>query len=206
MTELVIANGTNPPIKYVTEHAGPVNPFTSWADRLGEAIEAYGQAPWRIGDLLNEGYERFGEKYTQGVPDNVLKYNPDSLRNFMWVCSRIAPAVRRITELSFGHHQVVAAMEPELQNRWLALSVERDWRIRDLKAAIKSLSPSQDAQNPPESPNDSSEGDNIETASEAILSASEAVLSYCRSKEGSRWTDLDTKVVFLALGGATTEG
>jgi len=199
MTELVIANGTNPPIKYVTEHAGPVNPFTSWADRLGEAIDDYGQAPWRIGDLLNEGHDRFGEKYTQGVPDNVLKYNPDSLRNFMWVCSRIAPAVRRITELSFGHHQVVAAMEPELQNRWLALSVERDWRIRDLKAAIKSLeSPevhSGASVEPLESSNDSSEGDNIETPSEAVREAKEGVLSYCRSKEGRTWVPSDSSII-----------
>ena len=181
---------------------GDVHSFESWEQRLEEAIDDYASAPWKVGDLLNEGYERFGEKYTQAIPDNVLKYNPDSLRNFMWVCSRIAPAVRRITELSFGHHQVVASMEPELQNRWLALSIEHDWRIRDLKAAIKSLSvevdgldTSHDPQNPPESSNGSSEGDNIETAPEAITGAKEAVLDYCRSKEGRTWVPSDSSII-----------
>jgi hypothetical protein len=166
-----------------------VDPYEDWQSRLEVALYAHSQGPWQIGDLLLEGEERFS-RFSQALPESI-KYSPESLRQYMWCCQKIVPALRR-PELSFSHHVLVASMEPELINRWLALSVENNWRIADLKASINAL---KSPVVPPEPTSAADEGIVLGTAPQALRDAQGAVVDYCRSKEGSRWVESDTEAI-----------
>jgi hypothetical protein len=52
-----------------------------------------------------------------------------------YVCLRI-PKSRRRAELTFEHHEEVARLTPEDQDKWLQAAVENEWAVADLRAAI----------------------------------------------------------------------
>lgn len=86
---------------------------------------------WWIGDWLARGTELYGEEFSQlleatpeerySLLDQVTGHDPDTLKRWARVCDRIAPARRRLA-LSFSHHEAVSALEPDDQERWLALA------------------------------------------------------------------------------------
>lgn len=76
-----------------------------------------------IGDLIRYGDGAFGEKASQEYDDN-------SIRNFAWVAEKI-PSVRRLTNLSFSHHQAVASLDPIEQTRWLKKAVDEDLSVAE---------------------------------------------------------------------------
>lgn len=84
-----------------------------------------------VGDWLNYGSHRYGEKYTQAIEETP--FSEGTLRNICWVAGRVPTEVRR-PELSFRHHQVVAPLEPEQQKRLLALAVEHKLSTRELES------------------------------------------------------------------------
>jgi hypothetical protein len=87
---------------------------------------------WILGDGFVYGEGRFGEMFSQAIED----YSQESARNAMWVASRIEP-VRRLTALSWSHHQQVASLEPREQDRLLALAAERKLSVTELRAAVR---------------------------------------------------------------------
>lgn len=74
--------------------------------------------PWWIGDFMLHGEEAFGQMISQ-VEDLFGKYQYNTVANYKSVCQRVAPE-RRVAELSFSHHQVVAKCNPTDQSMWLA--------------------------------------------------------------------------------------
>jgi len=108
--------------------------YDKWS-RIVLKLEEVGKAHmWWIGDALNYGERCFGEIWAQVVDDTG--YSVNTVKAAMYVSSRVSPERRR-EELSFGHHQVVASLDPDAQTRWLTLAVNRGWSIADLRAAMR---------------------------------------------------------------------
>src|SRR6059058_5382190 len=81
--------------------------------RLGVIGRAAG---WWIGDWLNYGNARFGERYVRAA--RITGYDVQTLMNMVYVASRFEPSRRR-DNLSWSHHAELAALEPEKQDHWL---------------------------------------------------------------------------------------
>lgn len=133
----------------------PDLPYESW-ENLGRCIGFAGNAwQWWAGDWINIGETLFGEQAAQAMDDKASRYDivrrtigkeQQTLLNISSVCRKVARPRRR-PELSFGHHSVVAPLDPEEQSEWLRLAVEGLWSIADLRDAIREVkNPSGDPQ------------------------------------------------------------
>jgi hypothetical protein len=91
--------------------------------RLGTRLGSIGRgAAWWIGDWVNYGNAKFGEKYSRAA--RVTGYDVQSLMNMAYVSSRFQVSRRR-EMLSWSHHAEVAALSTQEQEQWLDLA-ERD--------------------------------------------------------------------------------
>ena len=90
---------------------------------------------WWVGDWLRYGAARWGEKYV--VAAKITGYDPHSLENMVYVASRFDISLRR-ENLSWSHHFLVAALEPEEQAYWLDLVTERHLSVNDLRTELRS--------------------------------------------------------------------
>lgn len=95
--------------------------------RLRQAMQ------WAIGDWLNYGETVFGDKFEQAVHETG--YTLTTVQEYARVAANVARP-RRLGDLTWSHHQVVAALTAAQQRKLLArarrddLSVEA---LRDLK-------------------------------------------------------------------------
>lgn len=69
---------------------------------------------WIIGDLINATQKVYGETYLQTATE--WGYEPKTVQEYAYVCRKLSI---RMENLSFGHHQKVAGLEPEWQVKWL---------------------------------------------------------------------------------------
>ncbi len=96
--------------------------------------------PFVEGDFFNYVESNFNEQAAQIV--DAERWSEETVRVYRWVASRI-PYKNRVPALSFGHHQVVAALEPAEQSIWLqkALTGENDqrWTVAQLKKELHSF-------------------------------------------------------------------
>lgn len=123
----------------------------SWQN-IGRCIGVVGNAwQWWVGDWLNFGEGLFGEESAQGVDDQQSRYDiakritpvdQGRLQNIRSVCGRVAASRRRV-ELTFSHHEEVAALDADDQNVWLQRAIDAQWTKAELRQAIK------DEKNPP---------------------------------------------------------
>lgn len=102
--------------------AGGEPSFDEWL-QCGEFINRAERAVhfW-IGDWLNYGEFRWGDKYLEAV--KATGYNINTLRNDKWIASKVDLSRRRDT-LSFDHHATVADLDPEEQDRFLSDAEEK---------------------------------------------------------------------------------
>lgn len=92
--------------------------------------------PWWIGDWWNEGDRQFGEKHAQAVDAVGLAYA--TIRVYAWVAGKVEPRRRRAS-LSFGHHQVVAALKPKEQTEWLKRAEAEKWSRSQLHRELRDV-------------------------------------------------------------------
>ena len=86
--------------------------FDQWLE-CGEFInKAKGAVHFWIGDWLNYGERKWGEKYVEAIEKTGYEYK--TLRNDKWVAARVDLSRRR-DKLSFDHHASVANLESEEQ-------------------------------------------------------------------------------------------
>lgn len=91
--------------------------FDHW-ERIGRQLQLADLAvQWWIGDWLNYGESRYGEKYTQAVEEFGRK--KQTLMNYAYVAGAIEPSRRREI-VDFSTHAEVASLEPEDQEKVLA--------------------------------------------------------------------------------------
>lgn len=110
--------------------------YQEWA-KVGIFIQSASTAStlW-LGDWINYGESRFGEKYSQAIEETGLDYQ--SLRNAAYVSRQVALEDRR-PELSYSHHAEVAALTPEEQKIMLDKATENGWSKQLLRLKVKQL-------------------------------------------------------------------
>ncbi len=120
--------------------------YDEWSE-LGATLQGIGKAwQWWIGDWLNYGETRWGEKYAQAV-DEGLDYQ--AAANAAWV-SKALPFSLRKEELSWNHHQAVAPFDtPTEQTEWLDKAVSNKWSVSELREQIREAN-QPDPVSPPE--------------------------------------------------------
>lgn len=92
--------------------------------------------PMAIGDFVNWLEATFGEKASQVVDYETLG-EERSIMVWRWVAEKVPLAVRRLTELTFAHHQAVAVLAPEEQAAWLERAIISEWTVSELTAELR---------------------------------------------------------------------
>lgn len=104
-----------------------------WAEQ-GRRLGMIGRgAGWWIGDWLNYGNARYGEKYTRAA--KLTGYDVQTLRNMVYVAARFETSRRR-DALSWTHHAEVAALSDEEQDTWLERAEKDRLSVRSLREEI----------------------------------------------------------------------
>lgn len=102
---------------------------------LGRRLGAIGRGvAWWIGDWVNYGNAKFGEKYSRAA--RITGYDVQSLMNMSYVASRFDDSRRR-ENLSWSHHAELAALPVDSQEMWLE-NAERDRiSVRGLRESVR---------------------------------------------------------------------
>ena len=105
-----------------------------WAE-VGRRIGSVGRnIQWLIGDWIAYGNQKFGERYARA--SKISGYDPQSLMNMVYVATRFAVSRRR-ENLSWSHHEALAALDPEEQDRWLDQVTLHRWSVADLRTMLR---------------------------------------------------------------------
>jgi hypothetical protein len=103
--------------------------------RQGHSLGTIGRgAAWWIGDWVNYGNAKFGEKYARA--SRITGYDIQSLMNMAYVASRFHISRRR-ENLSWSHHAEVAAQSEENQERWLGVAADNRLSVRGLRDELR---------------------------------------------------------------------
>lgn len=111
----------------------PSLPFETFESILRAAGEIKTAMSFIIGDLLNFGDARYGERYAQALDATGLSYS--TLTNYASVMRKVAPSRRR-EGLRFGHHSEVAPLQPAQQIEWLDKAEANGWTRAELRDAM----------------------------------------------------------------------
>lgn len=109
-------------------------------DTAGYAIGSTRDSlPFWIGDYINSGEDTFSERYSQALSHfGQLDYY--TVANYASVCRRVPARLgqkrHRRDELSFSHHDAIAAQTHEKQAYWLERAVKEGISSKDLRALI----------------------------------------------------------------------
>src|SRR3954452_14178779 len=103
---------------------------------------------WWIGDWVNYGNARFGERYVRAA--RITGYDVQTLMNMVYVASRFDSSRRR-PNLSFSHHAELAALDPEAQDHWLERAEAERLSVRCLREEVRRARRLEEAESEPES-------------------------------------------------------
>ncbi len=107
--------------------------FEEWLE-CGEMInKANGAIHFWIGDWLNFGEKKWGERYLEAI--KKTKYDYGTLRNDKWVAARVDLS-RRHDKLTFDHHTTVAELEPEDQDLLLSEAEEKKLNSKEFRKYV----------------------------------------------------------------------
>jgi hypothetical protein len=105
-----------------------------WA-AAGRRIGAVGRSiQWLLGDWITYGNEKFGERYARA--SKITGYDTQTLMNMVYVASRF-PISRRRENLSWSHHETLAALVPDEQDQWLDQASTHRWSVSDLRMMLR---------------------------------------------------------------------
>jgi hypothetical protein len=108
--------------------------FDAWCE-IGKKIAGFANASaWWIADWLHFGQWEYGSKYLEAVA--ATGFDEGTLRNMASVAGRVEMSRRR-DKLSFGHHVVVAALDPEAQDAWLIRAEAEGLSVMALREQIR---------------------------------------------------------------------
>ncbi len=113
--------------------AGEVG-LAEWS-ALGRRFGEIGRcSQWWLGDWINYGNQRFGERYTRAV--KLTGYDVQSLMNMVYVASRFDISRRR-ENLSWSHHAALASLDTSSQEHWLDRAGADKLSVADLRAELR---------------------------------------------------------------------
>lgn len=100
---------------------------------------------WGFGDWLNYGEVSFGEQYAHAV--EATGRQKATLLEYGRVARQV-PRSRRRPELSWTHHQIVAAKESVEQIELLERAAANRWSVEEFRGAVKATVPTLDSAYP----------------------------------------------------------
>jgi hypothetical protein len=87
--------------------------------------------PWLVGDAVNYGESRYGEKYAEYIDSTGL--SPERLRVCSWVANRY-PRNRRFANASFEVHRELAYIRDDYeQDALLNKAIAEGWTSKDVR-------------------------------------------------------------------------
>lgn len=110
---------------------------------LGEFLRVFEKSiQFSIGDYVNWVESMYGEEASQLIDSSA--WSESTIKVYRWVTAKIAPQNRRMEAgLSFGHHQLVAELEPSQQVLWLERAQNGDgdgsapWSVQRLRRELQ---------------------------------------------------------------------
>jgi hypothetical protein len=112
--------------------------FEKWR-AVGWALgRIHTMAKWALADWINYGEAAYGEKYADAL--EVTQRSKGGLMNIASVGRRVA-ASRRRDALSFTHHEIVAALDPDEQTKWLDQAEANRWSVEELRGMVRGTGP-----------------------------------------------------------------
>jgi hypothetical protein len=93
-----------------------------------------GAVKWWIGDWLNYGENRWGEKYSQALESTEYEYQ--TLADAAWVAKQVDISLRN-EKLSWSHHRMVAPLEPQDQQKILDTAVTEKLTVRETQELVR---------------------------------------------------------------------
>ena len=117
-TSLVIAEGTGP---------------EEWSEIVTNLSRVEGAIHWWIGDAYAYADSRWG------MYDSFLKIAPFAKQTVIkdkYIAESIE-SFRRRNDLSFGHHEAVASLDPDTQDYFLDMAVDEGLSVSQLRKVIK---------------------------------------------------------------------
>ena len=108
--------------------------FEEWDD-LGQKLAPIAKSiGFIIGDWINYGEQRWGDKYEDALKRTGLAYQ--TLADFAYVARKVQFSLRN-EKLDFTHHRVVAKLKTtDEQKRWLDITEKHRLGIRRLRKSI----------------------------------------------------------------------
>lgn len=97
---------------------------------------------WWIGDWINYGSAKFGEKYS--LASKITGYDAQTLMNMVYVASRFEISRRR-ENLSWSHHETVASLDAVDQDSWLDNAAKHKMSVADLRLELRARHRSDEA-------------------------------------------------------------
>jgi hypothetical protein len=91
-------------------------------------------SPWWLGDWIRYGNAKFGEKYSRAT--KITRYDAQTLMNMVYVASHFEFSRRR-ENLSWSHHETVASLALDEQDRWLDHAINRKLSVADLRLELR---------------------------------------------------------------------
>jgi hypothetical protein len=105
-------------------------PIDDWEGPLQFALWCQRASPWWIGDMLNAGDARFGERFYQICEGYGV--SADQLQRYQSVARRVPPANRR-AGLSWSAHAMVARLPVDEQHAVLIEAERRGWTSEEIR-------------------------------------------------------------------------
>jgi hypothetical protein len=106
--------------------------FKDW-EEIGEQLFMVQSVNlWWIAGWAAHGDRQYRRDYGPALEQI---YNRRSLHNLASIYRRVDPHERR-ENLSFGHHEAVASLDPDLQGVWLDDALRHGWSVHELRAHI----------------------------------------------------------------------
>lgn len=133
-----VAAPQGPMLGELTEH-GWLPPGTmeylQWAQEGVRLRAAHHGLLWAVGDWLNYGERKYGEKYVQAA--EATGYTNGFLRNCKWIAGRFPYKCHFRNDGSFSHLYQVASLSDDHALRFLNLARDNEWSVTQLRTAIK---------------------------------------------------------------------
>ena len=104
--------------------------WKEWSSDFQASTEDFTKNQWGIADKYITGEDTFGEEAPQAI--DPLMISQVKLMRYVWVARKFSHSRRR-KELSFSHHEVVAALPPDKQDEWLDKCVKEKLTVQDLE-------------------------------------------------------------------------
>jgi hypothetical protein len=186
-----------------------------WTTQLSDHVGFF------VGDVLNFGHTKFGEKYTMAL--NITGRAKPTLKNYAWVAKTIAPSKRQ-SALTFTHHMEIARLGDKTKVEDVLHEVGAQAKkgeaptTGELRTKVGKMKPKRKptsgkgkgkgkGKTKPEAPPYEPTADEtaqLDVAEEAVAEAASAlksafkIIAKCDNKEKNRWLDLVEPILLFS--------